>query len=66
MVTMQIQNKYKHLHFMLCLGSGLRKASSDITQDALPEQILDQLRRLGRDSAKASRGATNAERDRQG
>ena len=55
---MQIQNKYKHLHYLVCLGSGLRKATADITQDALPEQIQEQLRRLA-GTADAAQGCNN-------
>lgn len=43
---MHIHNKHKHLHYLVCLGRGLRNANADITRDALPEKIQDQLDRL--------------------
>lgn len=36
---MKIQNTYKHLHYLLCLGSGLRRTSSDIVNDNLPVKM---------------------------
>lgn len=56
---MQMQNKYKHLHYLVCLGSGLRKANSDITTDALPDEMQVQLRRLGHTADEKSGGTTS-------
>lgn len=43
---MQMQNKYKHLHYLLCLGAGLRRANSDILADDLPEDMKARLGQL--------------------
>ncbi len=47
---MQMQSKYKNLHYLLCLGAGFRRESSDILADDLPEDMkarLDQLPTAG-------------------
>lgn len=58
---MQMQNKNKHLHYLVCLGSGLRKANSDITSDALPEQMQMQLRRLAHGVEERSGSSSSGE-----
>lgn len=60
---MQIQNKYNHLHYLICLGGGLRKANADITHDALPKQMQDQLKRLSR-AVDATHGCNSKDRNR--
>jgi len=59
--TMQIQNKYKHLHYLVCLGSGMRKASNDIVGDELPGEMQARLMRL---SQQTSSEASTRKRDR--
>jgi hypothetical protein len=63
---MQIQNKYKHLHYLVCLGSGLRKANADIVGDALPDEMQAQLERLAHQSEPAEPRASGQDRPQGG
>ncbi len=43
---MQIQNKHPKLHYMLCLGAGLRRQTADILRDGLTEEMRAKLELL--------------------
>ncbi len=43
---MRIQNKHPELHYMLCLGAGLRRANGDILRDDLPDVMRSRLEQL--------------------
>lgn len=55
---MKIQNSYKHLHYLLCLGAGLRRRSSDIVNDALPQEMRFLLDRLSPEGGAAAEAST--------
>jgi hypothetical protein len=61
---MRLQNKHPELHYMLCLGSELRRDGCDIVRGPLPDDMRERLKALEKQSQQEAAGSNGETRDR--